>query len=111
MIELTRSTDETPPEMTDLFSIDGVVYSVPKKPRVNIALKYLDNLRRMGPVIADMMLLEQMVGEKGYKALCEYDDLAPGDLSKVTDAVVALTLGAMEANQGNGDSGSNKSDG
>ena len=108
MIQLTRSSTDEPPEMVDLFAIDGVVFQVPAKPRVNVALQYLDNLRRVGPVVADMMLLEQLVGEKGYKALCEYEDLKPEDLSQITDAVVSRTLGAMEDKQGNGKGGSKK---
>lgn len=112
-IELTRKTDDTPEEMMDLFSIDGVMYQVPQRPRVNLALQYLDNLRRMGPVIADMMLLEKLIGDKGYKALSEYDDLQPGDLETITDTVVKLTLGAMEneGKSGNVESGPDKSDG
>src|SRR6185312_1432059 len=93
---MTRSTDDSPPEMMDLFSIDEVMYQVPAKPRVNIALKYLDNLRRMGPVIADMMLLEELIGTEAYQALSNYEDLKGSDLKTITDTVVRLTLGAME---------------
>ena len=96
MIELTNEEKTGPEELLDLFSIDDVVFTVPKRPRVNIALQYLDNLRRMGPVIADMMLLEKLIGEKGYKALSEYEGLKPEHLEKITDTVVQLTLGAME---------------
>lgn len=114
VVELRRRDESEPEEMLDLFSIDDVMYQVPARPQVNIALQYLNNLRRMGPVVADMVLLEQLVGEKAYKALSEYKDLMPGDLAKITDTVVSLTLGAMEEDgkkSGNDGSGPSKSDG
>jgi hypothetical protein len=111
VIELKRSAEGKPEEMVDLFSIDDVVYQVPARPRVNVALQYLENMRTVGVVVAEMMLIEKLVGEKGYKALCDYDELRPEDMSAISDAVVKLTLGALENNSGNDDSGSSKSDG
>lgn len=112
MIELTSPEKvDGPPEMVDLFSIDGVVYQVPAKPRLNVALRYLDDVRQLGDGVAQMALLERVLGEKGYRALVEFDALSPADLEQVASAVSKLTLGALEeASEGNGD-GSNRSAG
>lgn len=110
MIELKRSGDDADkPEMVDLFSIDGTAYQVPKKPRVNVALQYLTDARRFGEELAQMMLLEKLLGEDGYRALSEYEDLTPEQLSQVSDKAAALTLGQLES--GNGGRGSKKSRG
>jgi hypothetical protein len=98
-------------EMIDLFSIDGVMYQMPAKPRVNIALQYLNDARTVGPEAAQMMLLEKMLGEKGYKALSEYDDLTADNLTEIMAVVQKHTMGALENAGGNSESGSEKSAG
>lgn len=84
-------------EMVDLFSIDDVVYSIPAKPRVNLALQYLTDARKFGEHMAQMMLLEKLLGEKGFKALSEYEDLTPEQLAQVGETASKLTLGNREA--------------
>ena len=101
MIELTRSGEGESPEMVDLFSIDGKTYQVPAKPRVNVALQYLTLSREHGEQMAQMMLLEKLLGPEGYKALSEYDELTPEQLREVSDFAAKLTLGAVES-EGNG---------
>jgi len=109
MIELTRASGNSEPEMVTLFSIDGEEYRVPAKPRVNVALKYLTNAREFGEQLAQMMLLEELLGPEGYKALSEYDELTSEQLNEVADLAAKLTLGGLES--GNGKSGSKKSRG
>lgn len=103
MIEITspKKGKGSGPEMVDLFSIDGVAYQVPAKPRVNVALQYLTFARENGEQMAQMMLLEKLLGPDGYKALSEYDDLTPEQLREVSDFAAKLTLGAIES-EGNG---------
>lgn len=111
MIELKTAEAGAPEEMVDLFSIDDVVYQIPARPRVNVALQYLNDVRKYGHVVAEMMLVEKLVGEKGYKALSEYDELKPEDMSQIADSVVKMTLGALETAPGNDKKGSKKSRG
>lgn len=110
MIELVSSGGGEQVEMVDLFSIDGTVYQVPAKPRVNVALQFLNDLRTQGEAMANMLMLEKLLGAEGYKALSTYDALTPENLRAVTDAAAKLTLGMLEeAESGNSDGGSLRS--
>lgn len=107
MIELKRAADSAEVEMVDLFKIDDVVYQVPAKPRVNVALRYFKNLQTMGAMSAEMALLEELLGEKGFKALSEFDGLTAKDLEALSEAAAQHALGALEdAPEGNGAGGS-----
>lgn len=110
MIELKRTESAEPVEMVDFITIDDVVYQVPAKPKLAIALQFLDDTRRRGSVLAEMILLEKMVGEKGYKAICEFEDIQPEDMRKIMNALADTVLGVLEESP-NSDSGSPRSDG
>lgn len=95
MIEFkSASADEV--ELVDLFSIDGKVYQVPAKPRLNVALRYLDEMRRRGEIFAGMKLLEDLLGDEGFKALMEYDGLTSENLNAVLKVASELALGSLE---------------
>lgn len=110
MIELKSAGDQsTPVETVVLFKIDDVEYRVPARPRVNLALQYLRDIRTEGAFLAEMLLTERLVGEEGYAALCNHDGLDPADLARVSDYAAKLALGALEAAElGNEGSGSKK---
>jgi hypothetical protein len=109
VIELTSTaTDTGPPEMVDLFSSDGTTYQIPAKPRVNIALRFLWHARQYGEDRAAAELLESLLGAKGFQALVEYDDLKPEQFMAIMGAAQKVTLGALEAAQGNSASGLEK---
>lgn len=95
-------------EKVDLFSIDGEVYQVAAKPSLNVALRYLDELRRRGEMFAGMKLLEDLLGEKGYQALMNYDALTPEHLNSVLLAASELALGSLEKSDPKSSSGSTK---
>ena len=88
--------DDNVAESIELFTIDDVAYSIPSKPRVNVALKYLRLARTQGQDMAVGWLLEELLGEAGYTALMDYDDLTVEDLTSVAQAAVKVVLGAME---------------
>lgn len=112
MIELKRSGDHSEQETRVLFYIDDKEYRVPAKPRVNLALQYLTDVRTQGAFLAELSLLERLLGEDGYQALCNFDDLTPEQFSQVQDEAVQIALGALEKSQGNGGKrGSRKSRG
>ncbi len=107
MIELTSRApgDRGEEEMVDLFSIDGVVYQMPAAPRANIALQYLVDLKDQGPMLAEMRLMEALVGEEGYRALAGFPDLDRESMRAITRDAAMRTLGALEVHEGNGEGG------
>lgn len=107
MIEL-KSAPGGDTEMVDLFSVDGMVYQVARKPRLNVTLRYLGELRRRGEMFAGMQLLEDLLGEKGYTALMEYEGLTTENLNEVLMAAATLALGSLEAADPKSSSGPKK---
>lgn len=111
ILKLESAPKKGKEEVIDLFSLGDRVFTVPKKPRVNIALKYLRDVRKMGEAVAAGGLLESMLGPEGFEALCEFEDLTADQLQQVTESAARLALGALEDVQGNGSSGPSKSAG
>lgn len=103
-----KSPEASEVEYVDLFSIDGEVYQAPAKPRLNVALRYLDELRRRGEMFAGMRLLEDLLGEKGYTALMGYQALTAEHLNSVLLAASELALGTLEESDPKSSSGSKK---
>lgn len=97
VIELvSSSTPDERPVMVDLFSIDGVVYSVPASVRANQGLKFLWLAKTKDEQTAAIMMLEELIGEAGFHALMNYKDLKPENLEQILNAVVKILLGAIE---------------
>src|SRR5690606_34621996 len=91
------SKSNVPEERVVLFIIDDVEYTVPKRPRPNIGLKYMRVLRDQGQEIAIAGLLEDMLGKEGYIALTECEYLTNEDFEAVMNLVQKLALGNSEA--------------
>lgn len=112
MIRLEADQPADVTDVAELFAIGDQVYTVPAKPRVNIALRYLRDVRKMGPALAESALLEAMLGPEGYEALCDYDGLKTEHMEQITETAAKLALGALEDQpEGNDDGGSAKSAG
>ena len=91
----SKSTE--PDDLVELFEVDDVMYSVPRKPRANIALQYLDAVERLGPEAANLSLLRAMLGPDGYRALSTCESLTSEHLEWVLQTVHGLAMGTMEA--------------
>lgn len=102
MLELKGNTTER--VMVDLFSIDGKVYQMPARVGANIALGYMKLVRTHGQDAAMGWALEKTLGEDGYNALIECDELEPEDLEAVMKVVHENVMGAVEAGKGKGPS-------
>lgn len=98
MIEM--KTPEQTGNRIVLFSIDGREYDIPAKPRANIALKYLWEVKQRGQEVAAATLLEELIGAEGFQALMEYDDLTQDQLKTVMEAAQKVVLGNAEAPKG-----------
>lgn len=100
-VELTTKPVSADVEQIELFSIDGKSYSIPNKPRVNVALRYLKLAREQGVDAAAAYLIESLIGADGYEALMNYEDLTSEELASIVSAAQKATLGGLEAPKGN----------
>ena len=98
-LQLTTDT-ETEHESVELFRIDDTPYTVQRRPRVNVSLRYLKMARTQGQETAIAYLLEAMLGEDGYEALCNYDDLTPEQFETVVKAAQDIALGGFNGPKG-----------
>lgn len=90
----SKSAEEV--EQIELFSIDGVSYTIPNKARVNVGLRYMKKMRDESGNAADAWLLEELVGKEGFEALMDYNDLTPEVLEAIVQAAAKVVLGEME---------------
>jgi hypothetical protein len=95
-IKLERRPEGEAVEMTDLFELDGTMYQIPAKPKVNVSLQYLTVIRTQGPGVANGWLLETQLGPAGYAALIGYDDLSTAQLTEIIALVTKITMGVVE---------------
>jgi hypothetical protein len=96
-------------DFIDLFSIDGTTFSVQARPRPNIALKYMKELRdTKNAEVAQAGLLIDMIGEDGYEALVNCDGLTPDQFENIVQIVSDLAMGGMEKAQGKSTRGSRR---
>lgn len=95
VLRLTTSSKANE-ERVPVFYIDDVEYTIPARPRMNIALQFMHLAREQGDSQAMDYLLGKLLGEEGYRALREYDDLLPEQFTQITEIATKLTLGALE---------------
>jgi hypothetical protein len=95
-IALTTKKSAEEVEQIELFSIDGVSYTIPNKARVNVGLRYMKIMRDESAEAAQAWLLEEMVGKEGFEALISYDDLTPEILEQIVSAAAKVVLGELE---------------
>jgi hypothetical protein len=96
------SKSATEEDRVVLFYVDDEAYSVPKKIGRNHGLRYLRTARRQGEAFAAQELLEVLIGEDGYEALMNCDDLGDDDLDRIMDRLRDEALGAVEDEGGKG---------
>jgi len=106
VVLVTGSAPEAP--SVELFSLDGVSYTIPAKPRVNLALRYLWHAKQYGEDRAAAELLESLLGAEGFEALMNYDDLTGDQFEAIMAAATKYTLGALEDGTGKSGSGRNR---
>jgi hypothetical protein len=94
--------------MVTLFTIGDKEYLIPAKPKVNIALRYLKNVRDKGDDIAAAELMAELLGEDGFNDLAEYDDLTPEQFEAVVKSAQKHVLGALEKQRPNSKRGPRK---
>lgn len=88
-------------ERVTLFTIDDDEFTVPKKPGVNVTLKFLNEMRKSGnEMFAALGLLEAMLGLEKYEELLDYDELDDETLGKILEQVVKIAMDRVEETTG-----------
>ena len=88
-------------ERVVLFTIDDEEFTVPKRPGVNLTLKFLNEMRKSkNEMFAAMSLLEAMLGEEKYNQLLDYDELEDDLLGQILEQVVKLAMDRIEDEAG-----------
>ena len=80
----------------DLFAIDGKMYQIDTKPKVNTALRYLHIARTQGSEPAIDYMLGRLLGDDAYEALMSFDDLTEENLEQVITIASKIMTGAVE---------------
>lgn len=92
----TEDSVEEEQKFEEVFSIDGKPYYLWVNPPPNIGLDYLARVKEGGTEAAIVWLLEQMIGEDGYKALRTYKGLKRKQLSQVIQICKDYSIGDDE---------------
>lgn len=97
MIEIATTHDEDPevPQI-DLFSIDGVVYTMPAVVPGNLSLRVMEGVRQQGWEPTMAWALEEVMGNDAYRALLDCTAIRPGQLGQIMTAVQEHIMGQME---------------
>jgi len=84
-----------------LFTIDDREFTVPAKPGMKVALKFLNQMKRSDNEMFGMLqLLEDMLGPEQYEALLDYDELSDELVGKIAEQCVKLALGNSQETTG-----------
>jgi hypothetical protein len=111
LISLKSAASPAEEQRVPAFKVNGTVYTIAARIRTNQGLKYLHLARTKGSEIAIDYALELLLGEEGYEALREFDDLTEEDLKAVCDAAVRIMNGPVEGPKGKQKNASRRSRG
>lgn len=90
---IVKSTNEKKDRIV-LFTIDDKEFTVPAKPGMRVALKFLNEMKRSDNEMFGMLqLLQDMLGDEQYNALLDYEELTDDLVGKIAEQCVALALG------------------
>jgi hypothetical protein len=83
-------------ERVPLFYIGDDEYTIPKRIRRGVGLKYLRHAAEIGHELASVPLLIDVLGEDAYKALEDSRELEAEQLNEIVDIIVRQSLGKQE---------------
>lgn len=96
VLALTNDPDAPEPEREELFSIDGVPYTIPVQFPAGLGLQYTRVAILQGRDVALCWALEAALGVAGYEALMGYQQLKPEHLEQICTVVLERIAGGME---------------
>jgi hypothetical protein len=81
-----------------LFYLDDQEYLVPRELPPAVGLRYLRDVRDgRGLDAAVAELLTEAIGEEGFDALCDHDEIGREQMSMIVDRVLQIALGGVGA--------------
>lgn len=84
-----------------LFTIDDQDFTVPAKPGMRVAMKFLNQMKKSdNEMYGVLQLLEDMLGEEQYNAFLDYDELSDDLIGRVAEQCIALALGNAKETTG-----------
>jgi hypothetical protein len=96
-----KSNKDRKDDRVPLFTIDDREYTVPAKPRMNITLKFMNEMRKSGnELYAAMQLLEDMLGTDNYQDLLNWDDLDDDVLGQIITQCIELATARTDGEKG-----------
>ncbi|MFE9125009.1 hypothetical protein ACFYOF_06235 [Streptomyces sp. NPDC007148] len=98
LVELTSTVEDE--DRVALFSIDGEVYTVPRRVPQGIALEFLRIGREHGEQVAAVRLLERLLGPEAYSALEQCPTLDDQQMQKILDMAQKIAFGKAEVKGG-----------
>lgn len=87
-----------PPQMVDLFELDGRTYRIPRKPSAVLVLNFIRESRnpKMGPDLAVENLLIRLIGQTAWDALAESPEVDAEDVASILALVGQVALGEVK---------------
>jgi hypothetical protein len=97
LVEIVKTPE---PERIPVFSLDGVVYTIPGRVPAGLTLQVMEDMGTRGEEAAMVSALRTLMGEEAYTALktCEY--LTSEQLAEILDSVMERITGAVEKARG-----------
>jgi hypothetical protein len=96
----TADADDEPEARAPLFSVNGVEYTIPAEPRLDIGLRASRILARSNPSVAESRamdyVLTAMLGEDGYDALLSVRKLDMKAFALIVATCQERTIGQVE---------------
>ena len=99
MIELTSEAPASA-ETVDVFSLDGVTYTMPKEPRPAIGLRFVWEMKTAGEMDAVSNLLIATVGRDAFEALTKAEGMTAAQWEQLQQIVIKQTVGGQESGKG-----------
>jgi hypothetical protein len=96
MLELTSTPTDAEVERIPVFSIDGVMYTIPKEIPAATVLDLLEKVDNVASISAQLDILRELLGDEAYHALRECKTLTVRQLKQLIDDIGVLVMGSME---------------
>lgn len=96
VLRLSTKDEKPQVEMVTLFEIDDNVFQVPKNPSPTVGLRYLKLCKTEGLESGAYFLLNHMLGEEGYEALMDYEQLTDDQYDFILTAAIRISTGKTE---------------